>query len=173
MQQFVIEQRIEHNTGGFLDLRQHPVQLLLGSYQRIDVLHRQHLGVLRGRRARDGRQSLAGRVGDEVQVEIAAGAMSHDGNGMTCEFLRRRPWTKAERKGAMGKRGPALHTVALRTWRRHHCSAEEENVNHRWTNAAASPSRSPDGACLAPPHDTTANRPQIGDKLAVRGRGVD
>ena len=59
--------------GAFLDLGQHPVELLLGAHQRIDVLDRRHLGVLRGRRARDRGQRLAGRVGHQMQMEIAAG----------------------------------------------------------------------------------------------------
>ena len=86
LQQLVIEQRVEHDARRFLDLRQHAVELLLGPHQRIDVLDRRDLGVLRGRRARDRDQRLAGRVGDEVEVEVAAGALRHDNGGTTCEL---------------------------------------------------------------------------------------
>src|SRR4051794_1529188 len=36
------------------------------------MLDRRHRGILRRRRARDGEQCLAGRVGDEMQMEIGA-----------------------------------------------------------------------------------------------------
>ena len=77
MQQLVVEQRVEHDAGRFLDLGQDAIELLLRAHQRIDMFHRQDLGVLRGRRARNRRQRLAGRVGHEVKVEIAAGALRH------------------------------------------------------------------------------------------------
>ena len=58
--------------GAFLDLGQHAVELLLGAHQRIDVLDRRDIGVLRRRRARDRDQRLAGRVGDQMQMEVVA-----------------------------------------------------------------------------------------------------
>ena len=76
-QQLVIEQCVEHDAGRFLDLGQDAIELLLSAHQRIDMFHRQDLGVLRSRRARNGRQCLAGRVGHEVKVEIAASALRH------------------------------------------------------------------------------------------------
>ena len=90
LQQFIVEQRIENDARRFLDLRQHAIELLLGPHQRVDVLDRQYLGVLRGRRARDGGERLTGRVGHEVKVEIAASALWHN-CGTTCEFMGRRP----------------------------------------------------------------------------------
>ena len=79
----VIEQGIEHDAGRFLDLGQHAIELFLGPHQRIDMLDRRHLGVLRRRRASDRDQSLTGRIRDEMQMEIAAGSMGH-GTGKAC-----------------------------------------------------------------------------------------
>ena len=41
------------------------------------VLDRRDIGVLRRRRARDRDQRLAGRVGNQVQMKITAGALGH------------------------------------------------------------------------------------------------
>ncbi len=56
--------------------------------KRIHVLHRLHLGVLRGRGARDRDQGLAGGIGHEMQMEVAAGALRHwMATGKPVEFL--------------------------------------------------------------------------------------
>ena len=75
--QIRIEQRIEHDAGRGLDLAQHTVELLLRAHQRIDMLDRRHIGILRGSRARDRDQRLAGRIRNEMKMEIAGLAMSH------------------------------------------------------------------------------------------------
>jgi hypothetical protein len=90
--QVFLHQRIEHDAGSFLDLRQHAVELLLCPHQWIGMLHRQHLGVLRRRRARDRRQRLAGGVRDEMQVKVATGSIGH------------RPGTACERRGDFGEK---------------------------------------------------------------------
>jgi hypothetical protein len=82
LHQIALQERVEHNAGRFLDFRQHPVELLLRPDQWIDVFHRLDLDVLRGRRAGNRRQRLAGGIGHQVQVEIAAAAMGHDGGNL-------------------------------------------------------------------------------------------
>ena len=81
LQQFVIEQGVENDTRRFLNLGQNPIELLLRPHQRIHMFDRQDLGVLRRGGPRDGGQRLAGRVGHEMKMEIAASTLRHD-NGM-------------------------------------------------------------------------------------------
>ena len=66
-----VDQRVEHDAGRVLDLPQRPVDLRLRADQRVDVLDRMRVLVLRRGGARDVDQRLAGRVGDQVQMEIA------------------------------------------------------------------------------------------------------
>ena len=47
------------------------LQLLLRAYQRVDVLDGANLGVLHGRSFSHGQKRLAGRIGDEMQMESA------------------------------------------------------------------------------------------------------
>jgi len=117
--QILLEQRIKHDTGRFLDLGQHAVELLLGPHQGIDVLDRHHLGVLGGCGACHGGQSLTGGIRDEMQVEIAVGlcAMS-----TACWWLReslwiygRRPCRKARCKPVAGQSG-ILSTFRRSGW---------------------------------------------------------
>ena len=64
------------------------------------------VGVLRRRRARDRDQRLAGRVGDQMQMEIIGAAMRH-GNGRTsCGTLGRRPRLPAGCKHLTASRPP-------------------------------------------------------------------
>ena len=75
--QLRLEQRVEHDARRGLDLGQHPVELLARAHQRMHVLDRRHRGILRRRRARDRDQGLAGRVGDQMQMEIIGAALRH------------------------------------------------------------------------------------------------
>jgi hypothetical protein len=75
--QVALEQREKHDPGLVLDLGEDAVELLLAAHQRIDMLDRGHIGVLRRDRARDGRQRFAGGIGDEVKVKVAGGFGRH------------------------------------------------------------------------------------------------
>ena len=70
--QILLQQREQHDARRFLDLVQHPVELLLAAHQRIDMLDRGHIGVLRGDRARHRDQGFAGRIGNQMKVKIVA-----------------------------------------------------------------------------------------------------
>ncbi len=59
------------------DFRKNPIELLLGAHQRIDMLNRQHLGILSGCCACHCCQCLPGCVRHEVKVEIAVCAVRH------------------------------------------------------------------------------------------------
>ncbi len=115
LQQLVIEQRVEHDSGSLLDFRQHAVELLLRPHQRIDMLHRQNLRVLRGGSPRDRGQRLPGSVGDEMKVEITAGTLRHYNIGIICEFLGRRPRPGPKRKPAIMRRSLAVNILKLGT----------------------------------------------------------
>ena len=129
LQQFIVEQRIQNDARRFLDLGQHAIELLLGPHQRVDMLDRQYLGVLRGRRARDGGEGLTGRVGHEVKVEIAASALRHN-CGTTCEFMGRRPRPEPERKPTIDRPARTVHIDAVGTSSRHSRSGKHANVHH-------------------------------------------
>ena len=76
MAEVLIDQREEDDAGRRLDLGDGAVELRPGPDQRVDVLDRRHVLVL-GRDGTAGRdQRLAGRIRDQVQVEIVA---SHAG----------------------------------------------------------------------------------------------
>src|SRR5205807_625593 len=83
---------VEHDAGCRLDLRNHAVELLFGAHQRIDMFDRRDRRILRGRRARDRDQCLAGCVRDEMKVKETAGAMRHGGT---------RLWTAGEKAMAL------------------------------------------------------------------------
>ena len=70
LDQVFFEQRIEHQPRRFGDFGQHMIELLLRAHHRVKMLDRRHIGVLRGRRARDRDQRFAGRVGNQMQMEI-------------------------------------------------------------------------------------------------------
>ena len=71
--QILLQQGKKHDAGRFLDFIQHAIELFLAAYQRIDVLDRRHIGVLRSYRARHRDQGFTSRIGDQVKMEIVAG----------------------------------------------------------------------------------------------------
>src|SRR5437667_2439915 len=77
MHEVVIEQRVEHNPGRLLNLGQYSIELLLSPHQRIDVLNRQYLGILRGSRAGNRGERLTGCIGYQMKMEIAAYTVRH------------------------------------------------------------------------------------------------
>src|SRR6202034_2886820 len=76
LDQVLLEQRVKNDTGRFFDVRQDPVELLLGANQRMNVLDRHDLRILRGSGPRDRNQRLTGGVGDHMKVKIA-GRLRH------------------------------------------------------------------------------------------------
>jgi hypothetical protein len=87
---------------------------------------------LRGRGTRDGSQCLAGRVGHEVKVEIAAGTLRHDDNGTNCELMGRRPRAQGKRKPTIDRVTQTFHIVALGTAFRGTRLTDRLNVNGHW-----------------------------------------
>ena len=67
-----IDQRKENDSGRVLDLGNHPIELGRGAHQRIDMFDRGDALILRRGGARGGDQRLAGRVRDQMKMEIAA-----------------------------------------------------------------------------------------------------
>jgi hypothetical protein len=110
LRQILVQQRVQHDAGRFLDLRQHAIKLFLGAHQRVGVFHRLHGGVLRGGRPSDRCQRFAGRVRHEVQVKIAAAARGHE-RGKACESVGRRPC-----RTAGGKHPSEGLPVAIHIW---------------------------------------------------------
>ena len=71
LRQLLIDNRIEDDAGRLLDLLQHPLQLSGRAHERMHVLDRTELRILNGRGLGDGRQRLACRVGNEMDVKVA------------------------------------------------------------------------------------------------------
>ena len=92
--EILFQQREKHDAGRFLDFVQHAIELLLAAHQRIDMLDRGHVGILRGHRPRHRDQGFTGRIGDQVKVKITAGRRHRD-PCISCESL----WTLPERNG--------------------------------------------------------------------------
>ena len=84
LQKLAIEQGVEHNPGRGFHLVQHSVELSLAADQRVNVLDRRHGDVLGGRRTGDRDQRLAGRIRNEMEVEIASGTVRHAKPGKRC-----------------------------------------------------------------------------------------
>jgi hypothetical protein len=63
----VVKQGVEYNPWRLLYLCQHPIELLLRSHQRIDMLNRQDFGVLSGG-AGNGRERLAGGIRYQMKM---------------------------------------------------------------------------------------------------------
>ena len=67
----ITDSNLCRDAGHLLDFSEHPVELLLRSHQRMHVLDRHDLGVLRRRRPRHRNQRLSGGIGDQMQMKIA------------------------------------------------------------------------------------------------------
>ena len=67
-----IDQSEEDDSGRVLDFGNHPIELRRSAHQRIDMFDRGDALILRRGGARGGDQRLAGRVGDQMKMEIAA-----------------------------------------------------------------------------------------------------
>src|SRR5271169_153780 len=67
-----IDERKENDSWRILDLGNHSVELGCGAHQRIDMLDRSDPLILRGSRPRGRDQRFAGRVRNQMKVEIAA-----------------------------------------------------------------------------------------------------
>ena len=66
-----VDQRVEDDPRRLLDLPQRLLDLRLVAHQRMQMLDRMGVLVLRGDGAADADQRLAGGVGNEVEVEVA------------------------------------------------------------------------------------------------------
>ena len=90
--QILLKQGKKHDAGSLLDFLQHAIELFLAAHQRIDVLDRRHVGILRSHRARHRDQGFTGRIGDQVKMKIVAGR-GHRDPCVSCESL----WSLPER----------------------------------------------------------------------------
>jgi hypothetical protein len=68
--QIVVEQRVKHDAGRFRDFIEREIELPFAAHQRIKVLDRRDVDVLRRGRARQHDQGFAGRVGDKMQMKV-------------------------------------------------------------------------------------------------------
>jgi hypothetical protein len=70
------------------------------------VFHRLDIGELRRSRPRDGDQRFAGRIGDQMQVKVVAGAMRHSQETTEKETTGKTPdglWIAGEEATASGR----------------------------------------------------------------------
>ena len=67
-----IDQGEEHDSGRVLDFGDHPVELRRRAHQRIDMFDRSDALILRRGGARGGDQRFAGRIRNQMEMEIAA-----------------------------------------------------------------------------------------------------
>ena len=72
LRQVLLDQGVEHDAGRGLDLADHALELGVRTHERIDMLDGGNALILRDDRAGDGDQRFARRVGDEMEMEIAA-----------------------------------------------------------------------------------------------------
>jgi hypothetical protein len=109
--QILFQQRKEYDAGRFLNFIEYAIKLLLAADQRINVLDRRDVGVLRGHRACHRDQRFTSRIGDEVKMEIVAGGR-HLNPCIGCECL----WSLPDRieHGFKDQGQPGLFFTALR-----------------------------------------------------------
>jgi hypothetical protein len=72
-----LQQRVEHDPRRILDFVEDALELFLRPHQRVHVLDRRNSGVLRSSSTRHRDQRFAGRIGDEVKMEVTRTAMGH------------------------------------------------------------------------------------------------
>ena len=78
LDQLLLDDRIEDDAGRLPPSPSAPCSSCLRAHERMHVLDRPHLRVLHRRRAlADGGQRLAGRIRDQMQVEVAWQAVGH------------------------------------------------------------------------------------------------
>jgi hypothetical protein len=65
-------------------------------------------------------------------MEIAAGTLRHDDNGMNCELLGRRPRAQGKRKPTINRVTQTFHIVALGTAFKGTPLTGQFNMNGRW-----------------------------------------
>jgi hypothetical protein len=75
--ELAVEQGVEDDSGGGLDIPHHPLELAPATHQGVQVLDRPDLGILNPDRLGDGDQRLAGRVGDHMQVKSSQDIHGH------------------------------------------------------------------------------------------------
>ena len=108
-----VEQRIEHDAGRVIELIKDAVELLAGAHQRMNVLDRRHIDVLRGGRARDREQRLPGCVRDEMQMEEVSGPVRQ--SLKTCGRSGSRPRLQAPCKRSPPGVRQSVHIAAVGT----------------------------------------------------------
>jgi hypothetical protein len=72
LRKFGINQREEDDSRRVFDLGNHPIELRRSAHQRIDMFDRRDALILRRCGARGGDQRFAGRIRDQMKMEIAA-----------------------------------------------------------------------------------------------------
>jgi hypothetical protein len=95
--QVLLQQRVKNDAGGRLNFGQHPIELFLCSDEWVHVLDRHNSSVLRRGGASDCNQGLSGRVGDQVQLEIAGrGRHGKNLNNLSAVWEKAMAWTAVQ-----------------------------------------------------------------------------
>ena len=93
LDQILFEQGVKHEPRRFGDFGQRMIELLLRAHHRVKMLDRRHIGVLRRGRARDRDQGFAGRVGHQMEMEIAGvGHLYEDRRDMWISWEEATAW---------------------------------------------------------------------------------
>ena len=72
VRQVLLDQGVQHDAGRGFDLADHALELGVRTHEGIDMLDGGNAFILRDGRAGDGDERFARRVGDEMEMEIAA-----------------------------------------------------------------------------------------------------
>lgn len=105
-----IDDGVEHDAGLFLDVLEHPHELLFRTDQRVDVLDGAGIHILRGDRPTGGEKRFAGGVGDQVKVKEALRFVHSGCTGLWADVDNR----AAEARAAQAEciRCPLVHNWA-------------------------------------------------------------
>ena len=76
--QIFFQKREQDNSRRLFDLGEDAVELFLAAHQRIDMLDRRDVGILSCHRAGYRYQRLAGRIGHQMEMKVAAGDGHHN-----------------------------------------------------------------------------------------------
>ena len=101
-----IDQREKDDSWRVLDLGNHAIELGRCAHQRIDMLDRSDPLILRSSSARSGDQRFAGRVRNQMKMEIAAAQRGPQRSIATGYNQRRGMWTGVENRTAQPRREP-------------------------------------------------------------------